>query len=224
MTYTKTSKELLELLNELGADINIEQSVTNLAFKIKLNSGETLKLGAAGSYRKLLNTFNEMNGIGIDINHCMRLGTTYSVAFFDHPNFKEDEQPINEQEETIDGTTNGTQSSSETVQTGAEEDSSRGTEEQEVGESGVDSDVGLTLSGKMSPEDVIQAVVEAPEPEEVVDENIPNWKSLSTPTYGKKKLAKLALDEYNIELDSTRKYAEMVQDFKDKYEESLWVQ
>lgn len=191
-TYVFSAKELLEMFNELGASIDIEQSVVQIAFKIRLTSGEELKLGAARSYKKLLNTFNEMHDMKIDVNRCFRKGTTFTVAFFEEPSFKSAQQEEKQPEQEIDnGTTSKQEAEPEIIRTGAEEDSAGREEENEE-----------------PPTELIG---------EEVDENAPNWKSLSTPTFGKKKLAKLAADEYGIELDQKMKYQEMVEDFKYKY-------
>lgn len=208
---TKSTKEFFELVNELGGDVDIAVSGFSLANKVKLNSGEVFNIGTAQGYKKLLQAFNDLYDLNLDVNNCTKMGTTINVRFSEHPTqlIKETEQ-----EKDKDGTTNEQKASTETIQARDEEVSDEGSEREEIQE-----------EPEITPEQEVQIqereaelLEEEEEIVEIGSTDEPDWKRISTPTFGKKKLVVLA-ETFGITLDSSMKYKDMVEDFKTQYKE-----
>lgn len=197
--FLKSRRELLECINELGGDLDLSTLTSGLSSKIKRENGDAIFVGAF-NLRKLLMTLNEIFDVKIDVNGTTQMGSLVTLKFLEDPTFN---SPV--EEESPEPEVEPEEEQEEVVE--PEQSSEAPDEVLEETQASALPEVDKPPAGKLTlPEGV--------------DE--PNWKALSVPTFGKKKLATLA-DGYGFKLNSKSKYQDMVASFKEMFYDKFFT-
>lgn len=226
--YNKDSNTILlgntnqfyTFINEIGGDIDMKAYKPLLSMWSYRENGDKIELIQKRDTPSTLAKFNEWYNLDLNLEECKRIGGAFYLAFNSVPDLQD--TPEEESEESFfSSVAEAIQETAENVASSIADSAAVVSEQvSETIEDVTDKVEDVVEKAAELTEDVVEKVTDVVD--DVVDTisevEVPNWKKLSSPTTGKKKL-KEAAEEAGIELKDG-KYKDMVAEFKEKFEES----